>query len=501
MLTSDSIETIAKIFSGDIPNYYTYKSGGYLVKFFNQYFGYRETYGSGFPTRWQYVHDKLVDLFNNNKLDNFFTLILSKTYIMKDLNCNEIEAVTKIVAIVEEFNRILKLDECILIEKNGQYKLDNINSNLIYLGSGGFADVYKIKSTGLVQKKLKEEFISDSSIRSRFKREYEITKSLENNYGIVKVFNFDNEICAYTMEEAETIFDDYVAQGLNDEIKIKCIRTILLIMKDIHNRDIIHRDISPNNIFIINGQIKIADFGLGKDLNVLTSHQTLLTNQVGQYLYCAPEQFMLLKDGDKRSDVFSLGRLINFIMTGSPTNKGHFLRLVTEKATNENSSFRYADAGELLKYVEKSIEFHEKEYNKEEILKKMKLGDFNIDVENYLYEINGDILCNEIIEFDSSNYRESLYKFMNTDDSHAQYLIELIFYNYQNVCLSWESYDPFAYFAYHVVVGKYPFIVKELSAKILNYIAWSINRFNVQQIIETIYDEGVEPILEEMLRG
>lgn len=40
---------------------------------------------------------------------------------------------------------------------------------------------------------------------------------------------------------------------------------------------------------------------------MFTSHQTIHTNSVGQYLYCAPEQFMLLKDGDFRSDVYLLG--------------------------------------------------------------------------------------------------------------------------------------------------------------------------------------------------
>ena len=117
------------------------------------------------------------------------------------------------------------------------------------------------------------------------------------------------------MEPAETTLERYVLDNqLNDQTKLNCIRQILHIMSEVHKRDVIHRDISPNNVFIISGMLKIADFGLGKDLQVFTSHQTLHTNSVGQYYYCAPEQFMMLKDGDKRSDVYSLGRLINFTM-------------------------------------------------------------------------------------------------------------------------------------------------------------------------------------------
>lgn len=75
------------------------------------------------------------------------------------------------------------------------------------------------------------------------------------------------------MEPAEITLEDYVRNNtLSDEIRINCIRQILYIMSEVHKRDIIHRDISANNIFIIAGMLKIADFGLGKDLNVFNSH-------------------------------------------------------------------------------------------------------------------------------------------------------------------------------------------------------------------------------------
>lgn len=118
------------------------------------------------------------------------------------------------------------------------------------------------------------------------------------------------------MLKAEQTYENYItANSLDDASKITCIRQILYTMKEVHSRNILHRDLSPTNIFIYHGRLLLADFGLGKDLNILHSHQTLLTNQVGQFLYCAPEQFMLLKESSKRSDVYSLGRIINFTMT------------------------------------------------------------------------------------------------------------------------------------------------------------------------------------------
>ena len=60
---------------------------------------------------------------------------------------------------------------------------------------------------------------------------------------------------------------------------------------------------------------------------------------------------MMLRDADKRSDVYSLGRIINFIMNGDPRNSNHIFRSVAEKATNSDAAYRYADAGQLASFL------------------------------------------------------------------------------------------------------------------------------------------------------
>ena len=304
-LISDTIlKRISEMFIGDISCFYSYKTGSQLVAFFNQYYGLKEVYASGFPSRWLYVQDKLKKMQAYNDLESFFSIILDRNYLMKDLGITEVEAAEKIEQTIEEFNKLLLQDKYLITHKGNEVHLIQENQDMIFIGAGGFAKVFKQKSTGLIVKKLKDEFLSDKGIRSRFKREYNITNSLKDLNGVITVFSFDENTCQYTMEEAETTLEKYVIEhDLNDHIKEKIIRQILTIMRDVHERGIIHRDISPNNIFIISGQLKIADFGLGKDLNVFTSHQTIYTNAVGQYYYCAPEQFMMLKDADKRSTI------------------------------------------------------------------------------------------------------------------------------------------------------------------------------------------------------
>ena len=352
MISENSITRISHLFCGDEGEYYSYKTGPKLVSFFNQYFGSNDEYKSGFPSRWVYVYNKIVDLLNSNNVDAFFNTILRKDYLIRDQGISEVAAAELSEEIVVEINRIIQQDLCKLTFSGGRYYLMRESDDLVLIGSGGFANVYRQKSTGLVIKKLKDDFLTDVGVRSRFKREYNITKSLQGAFGIIQVFSFDEGNCSYSMEPAETTLERYVLDNqLTDQTKLNCIRQILHIMSEVHKRDIIHRDISPNNIFIISGMLKIADFGLGKDLQVFTSHQTLHTNSVGQYYYCAPEQFMMLKDADKRSDVYSLGRLINFIMTGDARDSHHIYRSVTEKATNSDAAYRYGDASQLSSFV------------------------------------------------------------------------------------------------------------------------------------------------------
>ena len=500
MISESTLRSIADVFCGNTGDYYSYKSGPQLVSFFNNHYDAKDQYQQGFPSRWAYVYNKLVELLNANRFDQFLSHILSTAYIMQDCGLTEVKAAERSQEVFQELNRIVAGDLYIITHRNGRYHLCKKDEDLVLIGSGGFANVYRQKSTGLIVKKLKDEFLADEGIRSRFKREFDITKSLQDAHGIITVFTFDSAACSYTMEPAEQRLDHYLqSPGITDAIRINCIRQILYIMTVVHGRDIIHRDLSPNNIFIINGVLKIADFGLGKDLNVFTSHQTLMTNQVGQYYYCAPEQFMLLRDGDKRSDVYSLGRIINYIMTGRPTNIHHIFRSVAEKAANADSAYRYADASQLSTYFEKSVKYHQNAQNEQTVLQKIEARTMDDSIETFIYELTADKISKYICER-QTGFTDALLKFMDIDDIHAQHIIQSVDRSYQDICgRSFEAYDPFAYLAYKVLRGSYSFVVKETAANILRYVAVDVNRFSAQRLVSDIKDAGIEPLLEDIL--
>jgi len=498
-MNNDMIKKIANVFIGNEDEIYEYKTGSQLIDFFNQYFGYNNTYNDGVPTRWTFVHDRLLELTN---IDDFFNIILSKEYCLLELKVTEVEAVEKCQQRYNRFNTILRPFGYKISKKGKTYNLVEINDDLELIGSGGFADVYLEKSTGYAVKQLNDESMGNPGARSRFKREYEIMKELAGNPRVLEVVDFDEGSCSYRMERADMTLREFIENDEpSEEEKIGLCRRIVNILSDIHAKDIIHRDLSPTNIFFVNNKVKIGDFGLGKDLNKLASHKTTSTKSYGQYMYTDPRQLVSLKEGDKQSDVYSLGILLNFIMTKNPGEKKHIFRLIVEKCTNTNLSHRFRDASEMKNAMEKIIAYRDDLTVQEKIVKNIKKGQWNDEVEVFLSTLTKDEICKHIMT-KTPGFQEALCKFMSQDEERSKHVMNDIEKTYVEVCRTFEAYDPFAEFASAVLrLEGMNFIVQELAARILHYIAYDVNRFSAQKNIEEVLDAGIEPLLEDVLKA
>ena len=285
-LSERSLESIAKMFVGDEGELFHYLSGPQIVSFFNDHFGFRDIYqGGNAPTRWRYAAGKIASVASSGRLDRFFSIVLGFRYMVSTFGCDEIEARERADKARKRFNRVLISDELEIVGTDGEMKLVVLDSDLIPIGKGGFAEVFRQKSTGKVLKKLMPEVALDARNRHRFKREYEIMKDLSELPGVLRVFDYDESNCSYTMEAGETTLLEFMGNPLSEQVKMSIIEQIIGTMAAIHSRGYIHRDLSPTNIFLLGGQLKIADFGLGKNLNTLSSYQTTNTNNYGQWFY------------------------------------------------------------------------------------------------------------------------------------------------------------------------------------------------------------------------
>lgn len=497
-MSEQSFMYIAESFIGNIENTYSYKNGESLVNFFNTNFNYDDIYKMGFPSRRIYTAEKLREIYLKEEFDAFLNIILSKDFIITDKLCSEKEALYFQSKILELFNMHIRKDGYQIYEILGKFFLKKIDLNMEQIGEGGFAIVYHNKLTNLVHKKLKDDLMRDKAMISRFKREYEITMQLQDLENIIKVYDYNNITNEYIMEYGEENLYEYINKSnLTQEEKIEIVLIILRTMSEVHKRQIIHRDLSPTNMLFINGKLKIADFGLGKNLEMFHSHKTIYTNMFGQYQYCDPEQYMSLKEGDMQSDVYSLGRIINFVFTRSPLDSNHYFKYICEKAISADRIYRFYNASEMLCSIEETINKKAESNRMEFLLNKIQNMICDNEVEEWIYEMDGVELSRNIIA--DKYFYAGILLFMKNSNNNTKYIIDTIINNYKLACKTYSDYDVFAYIATSVLEKDIDFEYKEKSCNILNNIAYNVNRFSIQRVIDKIINDGIDPLLEEML--
>jgi serine/threonine protein kinase len=205
-----------------------------------------------------------------------------------------------------------------LNQQFGNYKFLSI------LGEGGMAIVYLAENTMLGSlvaiKVLKEDFVSNKNVRSRFLDEAKKMVKVKHP-NIIQVMDLIDagDIVAIVMEYIEglTLKDLIDDKGKLSNYEIDSIfLQILIALQHVHEAGYVHRDIKPSNFMITkNGDIKLADFGIAKDKNSTVFTETGI--QMGTPMYMSPEQIKSFKDVDLRSDIYSLGIVLYEMVYGS----------------------------------------------------------------------------------------------------------------------------------------------------------------------------------------
>lgn len=219
----------------------------------------------------------------------------------------------------------------------GRYEL------LERIGIGGMAEVFRARSSGaagvakqLVIKKILPHLSEDEHFRNMFLNEAKIAVNL-THANIVQVFDF-GEVDAQYFLAMEFIEGTDLRQILKDLYKANSripLPYALYIASEVckgldyaHRKTdeegqplgIIHRDISPQNILIsVEGEVKVADFGIAKAANVATETRSGAIK--GKLSYLAPEHISK-GEADRRSDLFALGVCLHEMLTGKPLFAG-----------------------------------------------------------------------------------------------------------------------------------------------------------------------------------
>ena len=198
------------------------------------------------------------------------------------------------------------------------------------IGEGGMADVYLARHDLLKRpaavKLLKRSRATDEMI-ARFEREVQLASGLAHP-NTVEIFDYgrtsDGQFY-YAMEYLDGITAaNLVARDGHVPVAraVHLLRQVCAGLAEAHAKGLVHRDVKPENLMVCRrgGEydvVKILDFGLVK--NVAAPYSRDLTRSLrilGTPLYMAPERLRNPADADARADIYAVGAVAYFLLTG-----------------------------------------------------------------------------------------------------------------------------------------------------------------------------------------
>ena len=205
---------------------------------------------------------------------------------------------------------------------------------------GATCDTFRVKLYGKLHflKRLKAEYAGDIRYQEAFHKEFETGYRLEHP-NLVRYLSLDKDGILMEYVDGETLSQrltknpDYFKQRKNSD---KLIRQLLSVLQYLHNHQVLHLDLKPDNILLthINNDVKLIDLGF-------CYTDTFVDTQGHTNAFAAPEQ----KAGgavDVRTDIYAFGKILELLPDHSLYNG------VIARCTAENPSDRYQSVDEIL---------------------------------------------------------------------------------------------------------------------------------------------------------
>ncbi|MCI9131192.1 protein kinase domain-containing protein [Thomasclavelia cocleata] len=289
---------------------------------------------------------------------------------------------------------------------NGYIKI--INGKKI--NEGSYCEIFDY-NTLYYKKKLKRTYSTEPQWIKRLKYEFDNMEKLSTSPYILNVLNYNNKENSYLMEKCDCCIYDYINNNpnLTEADLTNLIRQIIYGMKDAHNIGIIHRDLHLGNILIKDRQAILCDFGLSKDTMINHSLLSSVTPK-NSHRFMAPEGLIDFTQLDKTSDIYSIGKIIEYLTQNSNLNQT--LSYVINKAINRDKKYRYQNLEEMLNDIESALETIEEQDRIKAIENNIKKSQVNPQVISHIsFLLESKKLSYYIVENQLYSFWELLIEF------------------------------------------------------------------------------------------
>ena len=230
--------------------------------------------------------------------------------------------------------------------KLGQYVLEE------KIGEGGMGEVYRARH-GMMRRscalKLLRADRAEQRNLARFEREVQLTARLTHP-STITIFDYgrtDDGVFYYAMELLDGATLERVVEVSGPQAEGRVVRILSMAcgaLSEAHASGLIHRDIKPANIMLCTqgGErdvVKLLDFGLVKELAVEGDASLSVTaTLVGTPQYMAPESILAPASVDARADIYALGAVAYFLLTGAVVFTGStIVEVCSQHLTQEPS--------------------------------------------------------------------------------------------------------------------------------------------------------------------
>lgn len=215
------------------------------------------------------------------------------------------------------------------------YVLDETYRVDEWLAEGGMATIYRgtqlLLDRPVAIKTLRGDWRRDPEAHRRFMREIELSRRITHP-NVVRVYDGGVTPGGRHYMVMEFLVGDTLARRVPEGgfALAKALELFVQLcdgVEAIHKHGLLHRDLKPSNVFLCDGQptrwtsgvrVKVLDFGLVRQVDDRAAHSLTRERSVlGTAGWLSPEQIESTRPPDQRADIYSLGALLVFMLTGS----------------------------------------------------------------------------------------------------------------------------------------------------------------------------------------